>query len=464
MRCCLRTGRLQRLSAFAAAALALAPFARAQRLSAIEPATPDRVVVIHCGRLLAAPGEPPMQRATIVVKNDRIAEVMQGLRDPKRYEGANRQVQFVDLSDRFVLPGLIDSHVHLTGQMDANSRLRAVEASDADNAIAGVVFAQRTLDAGFTTVRDVGASGDAIFALRDAINAGLIPGPRILAAGEAITPTGGHGDATNGYREDLFDLPGVMQGVADGPYEARKAVRAQVKRGADVIKLTATGGVLSATKAGTDQQFFDDELEAIVQTAHSLGRKVAAHAHGADGIKAALKAGVDSIEHGSFLDDEAVSLFRQTGAYLVPTLLAGETVSEIARSESNYFVPAVREKALAVGPAVAGAFRRALEGGVKIAFGTDSGVSRHGENAREFELMVAAGMTPAQAIEAATVSAATLLGLADELGTIQPGKSADIIAVDGDPLQDVAALRRMAFVMRRGEIRRAPIGAPAKVR
>jgi len=430
--------------------------ARAQVAPVFAGASHEAVVVIHCGRLLAKPGEQPLGKTTVVIRDGQIAEVIAGLRDPRRYEGRNREVSFIDLTDYYVLPGLIDAHVHITGQMDANSRLRAVQDSDADTALHGVVYAKRTLDAGFTTVRDLGAAGDAIFALRDAINRGDIPGPRIIAAGEAITPTGGHGDSTHGYREDLFDTPGPMQGVADGPYEARKAVRAQVKRGADVIKVTATGGVLSATKAGTDQQFFDDELEAIVKTSHALGRKVAAHAHGTEGIKAALRAGVDSIEHGSFLDDEAVSLFQQTGAFLVPTLLAGETVAEIARSNDNYFVPAVREKALAVGPAVARAFGKAHKGGVKIAFGTDSGVSRHGDNAREFALMVAAGMKPAEAIRSATVMGARLLGLADEVGTIEPGKDADVIAVRGDPLHDVSILQDVVFVMRAGAVSKKP--------
>ncbi len=457
----LRSARQRTLGSvvMAVAALCAGPIAPATtqlRTIAAPEAPMEHVVVLHCGSLLTRPGEPPMRKATLVVRNDKISDVLQGYRDWRTFEAPGRTIEFIDLSDRFVLPGLIDAHVHLTGQMDAMSKLRQVTESDADAALRGALYARRTLDAGFTTVRDVGASGDAIFALRDAINRGDVPGPTILAAGAPITPTGGHGDDTHGFREDLFPVPGPAQGVADGPYEARKAVRYQVKRGADVIKVTATGGVLSDTNAGTSQQFFPDELEAIVATAHALGRKVAAHAHGADGIKAALRAGVDSIEHGTFLDDEAVSLFQQTGAFLVPTLLAGRTVTEIAQSKRGYFPPAVRTKALAVGPVLQKAFAKALAGGVRIAFGTDSGVSPHGQNAREFALMVEAGMTPMQAIVAATTSAATLLGVDDRVGRLTPGMQADVIAVEGDPLRDVRALERVVFVMKAGRVHTAP--------
>ena len=408
--------------------------------------------VLHCGTLLAVPGEPPQPHMTIVIHDGQIQAVRQGyVAAGDLAEARNEPIETVNLKDRFVLPGLIDCHTHITGQYTADVRLRRVEETDADAAIRGVVYARRTLEAGFTTIRNVGSSGDAAFALRDAINEGLVPGPRILMAGESISPTGGHSDSTLGYREDLFAMPGSMQGIADGPAACRRAVRAQVKRGADVIKLTATGGVLSATAAGTEQQFFDDELTAIVQTAHLLGRTVAAHAHGTNGINAALRAGVDSIEHGTFLDEESITLFKQTGAFLVPTILAGKTVTQKA-AIAGYYPPPVAEKAKAVGPVIQNAFAKAYEGGVRIAFGTDSGVSEHGRNAEEFLLMVEAGMSETEAIVSATVSAAQLLGLSKEIGTIDAGKAADIIATKGNPLDDISTLQHIAFVMRSGTV------------
>ncbi|TVQ59420.1 MAG: amidohydrolase family protein [Phycisphaerales bacterium] len=407
-------------------------------------------LLLHCGELLATPGQRPVREATVIVRDGRIVDVRDGYLDPTQAPGGG-EVRVIDLRDRFVLPGLIDCHTHLTHELAPDSRLRAVEDSDAMSALRGVAYARRTLLAGFTTVRNVGSRGDAGFALRDAINQGLVPGPRILEAGRAITPTGGHGDHTHGYRHDIFDIPTQMQGVADGVDECRRAVRSQVKRGADVIKLTATGGVLSATAAGTDRQFFEDELEAIVETAHLLGRKVAAHAHGTDGVNAALRAGVDSIEHGTYLDDESIRLFLETGAFLVPTLHAGDTVARLAEQD-GYFVPAVRAKAMEVGPRMQGMLARAHAAGVRIAFGTDCGVGTHGDNAREFQLMVDAGMSHVEAIIAATVNAAELLGLSDEIGTIEPGKAADIIATRGSPIDEVAQLMDVAFVMRAGVV------------
>ena len=422
-----------------------------------EPPSPaPRWTVVHCGSLLAVPGQPVQQTMTVVVRDGVIDNVLPGFTDPANLpELANARVSVVDLGDRLVLPGLIDCHTHLTGEYTADIRLRRVEETDADSAIRGVVYARRTLEAGFTTVRNVGSSGDAAFALRDAIRAGLVAGPRILVAGESISPTGGHSDSTLGYREDLFAMPEAMQGIADGTAACRRAVRAQVKRGADVIKLTATGGVLSATAAGTEQQFFADELEAIVETAHLLGRKVAAHAHGTRGINAALRAGVDSIEHGTFLDDESISLFKKTGAVLVPTILAGKTVAQRARIE-GYFPPPVAQKARRVGPEIQDAFARAYRGGVTIAFGTDSGVSHHGENAREFAYMVEAGMSETDAIISATINAARLLGLDDSVGTIEVGKAADLIATAGNPLLDISELERVVFVMRGGRVYKGP--------
>jgi imidazolonepropionase-like amidohydrolase len=404
--------------------------------------------IIYCGVLFAVPGQEPMRNVTVIVKDGRIVGVEQGfLRGDFREE-----TEIIDLSKRHVLPGLIDCHTHITGQMSRKFRTEAPSLSDADAAVRGVLYASRTLDAGFTTIRNLGSDGDSAFALRDGIEQGFIRGPRILAAGAAITPTGGHGDGSNNFDRDFIIAPTYEEGIADGVPECRKAVRAQVRRGADVIKLTATGGVLSDTAAGTEQQFFDDELQAIVDTAHSMGRKVAAHAHGVGGINAALRAGVDSIEHGSFLDDESISLFRQSGAYLVPTLLAGVTVQEIAEGEDNFFPPAVRAKAIAVGSQLMKSIAKAHEAGVNIAFGTDSGVSPHGGNGRELELMVEAGIPEADVLRIATVNAADLCGLSDEIGTIEVGKSADIIAVDANPLEDITTFREVSFVMARGEV------------
>ncbi|MHC5114985.1 MAG: metal-dependent hydrolase family protein, partial [Planctomycetota bacterium] len=359
--------------------------------------------------------------------------------------------QVIDLRDRFVLPGLIDCHTHITGEYTHDVRLRRVQETDADAAIRGTVYARRTLLAGFTTIRNVGSSGDAAFALRDAIADGLVAGPRILVAGESISPTGGHSDSTLGYRADLFEMPGSMQGIADGVDGCRQAVRAQVKRGADLIKLTATGGVLSNTAAGVEQQFFPDELAAIVETAHQLGRRVAAHAHGSRGIQAALRAGVDSIEHGTYLDDDCIRLFLDTNAFLVPTIHAGKFVEERA-AEEGYFSEPVRAKAAAVGPVIQGAFGRAHAAGVRIAFGTDVGVGKHGTNAREFLYMVEAGMSPSDTIVSATINAAELCNLSGDLGTLEPGKRADVIAVGDDPLRDIEALQRVRFVMKDGKV------------
>ncbi len=411
------------------------------------------VTVIRCGTLLAVPGEAPLRNAAIVVEDGKITDVLRNGAAPPR-TGAGVNVTTIDLSDRFVLPGLIDCHTHITYELGPDTYLRMVRDSEADTTLQGAAFAKRTLEAGFTTIRNVGSRGDSVFALRDAINDGLVPGPRILCAGHAVSPTGGHGDL-HGFREDLFALPTAFQGIADGPDACRQAVRAQVKRGADLIKITATGGVMSATAAGTEQQFFEDELKALVETAHLLDRKVAAHAHGTKGLNAALRAGVDSIEHGSYLDEESIELFNRTGAYLVPTLLAGRQVVRIASMPDNPLPAPVREKALTVGPLMLDSFNRAYLGGVKIAFGTDSGVSPHGLNAQEFALMVEAGMRPMEAIRSATIAAADLCGLGGEIGTIEKGKAADIIAVAGDPTSDVTELERVVFVMKGGVVAKA---------
>jgi imidazolonepropionase-like amidohydrolase len=398
---------------------------------------------ILAGTLLAKPGQEPLYKHTIRVEAGRITSVEKG------FAAGAAGDETIDLSDQVVLPGLIDCHVHLTSEFGPGSKLLTAEESAAAIALHAAAHARATLMAGFTTVRDLGelgGAGDAIFALRNAVATGYVPGPRIFAAGAVISPTGGHG-ITCGYREDI-NLLLDSSGRADGVDGCRQAVRRQVHRGADFIKFVATGGVLTDTATGTGQQFFADEFEAIIATAHMLGRRATAHAHGADGIKAALRAGVDSIEHGSFMDDEAIELMLARKVVHIPTTLAGATVA--AQARDGFLPEAIRKKALEVGPQILQTLSRSHKAGIRIAFGTDSGVSRHGENAKEFALMVEAGMSPMAAIAAATCDAAEHIGCADQIGTIEPGKFADIIAVAHDPLKDIRALCEVSWVMKSG--------------
>ncbi len=415
----------------------------------------DTYTLVRCGHLIDVPGKPPRAGVTLIIRNDRVEGVLPGLDGRPKLPG-DAVVRDVDLSEHWVLPGLIDCHVHLLNQPDPTARARSMTESPEFVAVRATRHARLNLEAGFTTVRDLGANPQAIFAVRDAINQGLIVGPRIIAAGKSISITGGHGDPTNGFRPDIVGQPTPDDGIADGPDECMKAVRNQVKLGADVIKTTATGGVLSASTAGLAQHYTNPELEAIVQTAHAMGRKVAAHAHGTDGINAAIRAGVDSVEHGTYLDDESIRLLKErenagTRCYHVPTLLAARTVVDNAQ-QPGFYLPMVARKALEVGPRAQENFRRSHAAGVPIAFGTDTGVSPQGQNAREFALMVDGGMTPAEALIAATVTASELLGLEKEIGTLEAGKAADVIAVRGDPLKDITELERVRFVMRAGEV------------
>lgn len=398
-------------------------------------------VVIHAGTLHTAPGqEAPQVGASVLIEGKRVVGVEPGY---VTRPGA----EVIDLSDHHVLPGLLDAHVHLLSEWNPNIRLQTVTDDEADRVLYGASHARKTLEAGFTTVRDVGGT-EAIFALRDAVRAGRVPGPRIQASGRAVTPTGGHGD-THGYRAAVLAALGATN-TCDGPADCRRATRDAIKKGADVIKITATGGVLSNTAAGVEVQFFDDELEAIVETAAQMGREVTAHAHGASGINAALRAGVASIEHGSYLDQEGVRLFRRNDAYLVPTMLAGATVT--GWSEEPWLPEASRIKAAAVGPALVAMVERAHRNGVNIAYGTDTGVSKHGENADEFALLVQAGLSPSDALASATTVAAAHMDMAGDVGRIAGGAFADIIAVDGDPTVDVTELEEVDFVMKGGTV------------
>jgi imidazolonepropionase-like amidohydrolase len=402
-------------------------------------------IVIHAGRLLADPGQAPTSRRSLRIADGRIVAISDGFVAPP--PGA----RLIDLKDRFVLPGLIDCHVHLTMQLGPNQRMRFVEDSDPKIGLDGAHRARLTLEAGFTTVRDLGArQPEVIYALREAVAEGKVPGPRILCVGAILSPTGGHGQ-TYGFRQDVCRCVQSSVGVCDGVDGCRRAVRLQVAQGADAIKFAATGGVLSNIRTGVDQQFTTDELTTIIETAHQLGRRVSAHAHGLAGVNAALSAGVDSIEHGSFLDDASVDLFLKHGAFHTPTLIAAATVVGMAQG-GVVLSPAQREKALVVGEQIKAALARTYRAGVKIAFGTDMGVGPHGENAREFALMVEAGMRNADAIKAATVTASELLDIADTTGTLTPGKSADLIAVAGDPLSDITELQRVKFVMASGAV------------
>ena len=424
--------------------LTCAAFVAAAPAIAQAPPAAEAVTVIHAGTLIADPGRDPLRNATVVVRGRTIESVQSGFID---LPGA----RVVDLRTATVMPGLIDSHVHLIGLDDRiQARLLASTRDNEDEAYTGVLNARKTLLAGFTTVRDLGAEPKTITSLRDAINAGQFAGPTILAAAAGVAVTGGHGDVNLVNRDLDSVLKPKATHICDGPDDCRRATREQISEGADVIKLKASGGVLSNVPGGLAQQMMDDELRAVVMTARTFGRKVAAHAHGVDGINAALKAGVDSIEHGTFTNDETFRLYKQTGAWYVPTLLA--PAAALADGQRGALTPAQFEKAKAAAGNAEKSFARAIREGVKIAFGTDTGVSPHGRNAEEFALMVRNGMQPAAAIKSATIDAATLLGIESRVGSIAAGKDADIIAVGGDPIANIRELESVDFVMKHGRV------------
>lgn len=405
---------------------------------------------VDCGRLLDVKAGKWVERVSIVVENGSVKSVGPMTPGPGH----------VDLSAHSCMPGFIDMHVHLIGetQKQVDALRESISFDPADMAFRSVAYADRTLKAGFTTVRDLGAADGVSIALKRAIASGAVPGPRMFTAGKSIATTGGHADPTNNYSQRFsraLGTPGPADGVINSPEEGRQAVRARYKEGADLVKVTATGGVLSQARSGQNSQYTEEELRAIVGTARDYGFRVAAHAHGTEGIKRALRAGVDSIEHGTMMDDETIALFKKHGAYYVPTISAGRYVADKAK-EADYYSPLVRPKAAAIGPQIQATFGRAYKAGVKIAFGTDAGVFPHGENAKEFAYMVEAGMPALEAIRSATLNAAALLDQEKRLGSIEPGYAADIIAVSGDPLRDVAVLQDVRFVMKDGVVYKKP--------
>jgi len=402
--------------------------------------------LIHAGQLVDVAAGDVLSEQTIRVRGSRIVEVTPGYLED---EG----VDVIDLRNATVMPGFMDMHVHLLQELDPpSSYAEGFYMNSADIALRATVYARRTLEAGFTTVRDLGARDmEAGFALRDAINQGIVAGPRIFAAGKSIATTGGHADPTNGLRENLRGDPGPKEGVINGPDDAVKAVRQRYKDGSDVIKLTVTGGVLSLAKSADNPQFTDEELEAIMATARDYNYVVAVHAHGAEGMKRAIRAGVDSVEHGTYMDTEAMNLMKELGTWYVPTISAGKWVADLSLTEGK-LPDVVRPKAAAVGPQIQNTFAKAFEQGVPIAFGTDAGVSPHGANGREFTFMVEAGMPVMEALRAATVNAAMLLRVENEMGQLKPGYVADLVAVPGDPFEDVTLLESPHFVMKEGAV------------
>jgi imidazolonepropionase-like amidohydrolase len=398
--------------------------------------------IIYCGQLIDVKSLQVFKEMSIIIEGNKIVDVVKGYGAPAADE------KVIDLKNKTVMPGLMDCHVHLEDEISPKDFEKQFKLNPADRAYQSIGYAEKTLMAGFTTVRDLGGTGVNI-SLRNAINKGMVKGPRIYTAGKALSSTGGHGDPTNGLREDLMGDPGPKDGVVNGPEDCRRAVRMRYKEGSDLIKILATGGVLSLEKDGAGAQMTEEEIKAVVETAKDYGLRVAAHAHGAEGIKRAIRGGVTSIEHGTYMDDEAIDLFKKYGVWYVPTITAGKSVADSAK-QPGFFPDIIAGKAMAVGPRIQATFAKAFKAGVKIAFGTDAGVYAHGKNWIEFVYMTEAGMPVLEAIKSATLSAAELIGIEDKTGTIEKGKLADIVAVDGDPVKDIQAMGRMKFVMKGG--------------
>ncbi len=402
--------------------------------------------LIHAGKVFTGTSNSLQENVTIVVEDNKIKAVKKGFAEAQEGDTV------IDLKTSTVMPGLMDMHVHLSSQHGGpQTYLERFSLNEADYALRAANYAKITLDSGFTTVRNLGDGYNETVALRNAISKGYATGPRIYTVAKSIATTGGHADPSNGLSHLLRPDVGPKQGVVNGEAEAREAVRTRYQDGADLIKITATGGVLSVAKSGQNPQFMADELEAIVETAKDYGMTVAVHAHGKEGMKRAIEAGVDSIEHGTYMDDEIRKLMKKHGTYYVPTILAGKFVADKAKID-GFFPELVRPKAAAIGPLIQNTFEQAHKAGVKIAFGTDSGVSAHGDNAQEFSLMVEAGMKPADALLSATVNSANLLGISDILGTLEEGKLADIVAVQGNPLDDISLMESVSFVMKDGVV------------
>lgn len=400
---------------------------------------------LHCGRIIDTKTGTVLEDKTIIVTGSKISAIQDGF-----VSASSREDIIVDLKTKTVMPGLIDMHVHIEGETSPTRYLDVFTKNDADVAFTSAEIANRTLMAGFTTVRDLGGSGVNV-ALRNAIAQGKVNGPRIFTAEKAIATTGGHADPTNGRKKSLMGDPGPAEGVINSPEDARKAVRQRYKNGADLIKITATGGVLSVAKNGQNPQFTQEEVNEIVKTAKEYGMVVAAHAHGKEGMKRAIKAGVQTIEHGSFMDKEAADLMKQYNTYLVPTLSAGRYVEQQALIP-NYYPPVILPKIKSTMKVLDGTLEMVIKENVPIAFGTDAGVFPHGENAKEFIYMVEVGWSPMFSIQSATITNAKLLDMENELGQLSEGFIADIVAVEGDPIKDISTMVNVTFVMKEGKV------------
>ena len=407
--------------------------------------TAQEITYIHCGNLIDTANGKLLKEQTIIIKGNRISEVQKGYTNPE-----NSEVKIIDLKNKTVMPGLIDMHVHLEEETNPNKYIERYTNNEADQAYNSVNFTKKTLLAGFTTVRDLGGSGVNI-ALKKAINKGRIVGPRVFTAGKSLATTGGHADPTNGSSRKLMGDPGPKEGVVNGVADAKKAVRQRYKNGADLIKITATGGVLSVAKSSSNPQFTLEEIKAICKTAKDYGFHVAAHAHGDEGMQRAILGGVKTIEHGTLMSEETMELMKKHDAYLVPTITAGKEVTEKAKIE-GYFPEVVVPKALEIGPKIQGTFAKAYKKGVGIAFGTDAGVFIHGENGKEFGFMVEAGMPAIETLQSATITNAKILQMSSQLGQIATGFFADIIAVDENPLQNIKTMEKVTFVMKNGVV------------